>query len=103
MASSRRPSNNITSCVFHNIREDGVWKPSSFRVNDWVTMLPSCRGAHRVKRTKREDVSNHWKGRILAFRVTYSGWQAKVQHVYLAKDMVLNLAQYPHLHSFCKR
>lgn len=102
MASSRRPSHNITSCDFHNTREDGVWKPMSFRVNDWVTMLPSCKGAHRVKRTKQNEVKSHWKGRVLAFKVTDNGWLAKVlQHVYMAKDMVLNLDEHPILHSYC--
>lgn len=102
MASSRRPANTITSCVLHNSKEDGVWKPLIFHVNDWVTMLPSCKGAHRVKRTKRGDVKNHWKGRIIAFKVTERGWLAKVQHVYLPKDMVLEDAQNTSLHSYCK-
>ena len=102
MASSRRPSNTITSCVFHNSKDNGVWEPLHFHVNDWVTMLPSCKGAHRVKRNKRGDVKNHWKGRITAFKVTDQGWLAKVQHVYSAKDMVLNAAQHTPLHSYCK-
>lgn len=102
MASSRRPSNTITSCVFHNIKEDEAWKPLSFSVNDWVTMLPSCKGAHKVKRTKRQDIKNHWKGRIVAFKVTEHGWLVKVQHVYLAKDMILDPEQQSPLHSHCK-
>ena len=102
MASSRRPSHTITSCVFHNSKEDGVWKPLIFHVNDWVTMLPSCKGAHRVKRTKRGEVKNHWKGRILAFKVAQQGWLAKVQHVYSPKDMLLDSAQNTSLQSYCK-
>lgn len=102
MASSRRPSNMITSCVFHNSKEDGVWKPLSFHVNDWVTMLPSCKGAHRVKRTKRGEVKNHWKGRIIGFKVVEQGWLAKVQHVYSPKDLVLDSTQNISVHSYCK-
>ena len=96
----RRPSNTIASYVFHNIQDNEVWKPLKFHVNDWVTMLPSCKGAHRVKRNKQGDVKNHWKGRISAFKVTEQGWLAKVQHIYSPKDMVLNNA--PPLHSYCK-
>ena len=103
MASSRRPSNTITSCVFHNSNNNGVWRPLSFHKNDWVTMLPSCRGAHRVKRSKQGDVKNHWKGRIIEFKVTNQGWLAKIQHVYSTKDMVLDAAQHTPLHSYCKR
>ena len=101
-SSSRRPSHSISSCVFHNIKEDGVWKPASFHVNDWVTMLPSCKGAHRVKRIKRDQVKHHWKGRILAFKVIANGWYAKVQHVYMTKDMMLNREQHHDLHSHCE-
>ena len=65
-------------------------------------MLPSCKGPHRVKRRKRDQVENHWKGRILAFKVADNGWLAKVQHVYLVRDLVLNVHQQSSFHSFCK-
>ena len=102
MASSRRPSNTITSCVFHNSNNNGIWKPLSFHKNDWVTMLASCRGAHTLKRSKQGDVKNHLKGCIIEFKVTNQGWLEKVQYVYEAKDMVPDAAQHTPLHSYCK-
>ncbi|KAI5080552.1 hypothetical protein GOP47_0003735, partial [Adiantum capillus-veneris] len=55
---------------------------------------------HRVKRTKHDKVKNHWKGRVLAFKVTDNGWLTKVQRVYMAKDMVLDWEEHPTLHSY---
>lgn len=98
---SRRPSNTIISCNLHNLKEDGIWKPLTFHVNDWVTMLPSCKGEHRVKRQKQDEVKYHWKGRIISFKVTEKGWLAKVQHVYMAKDMFLHPV-HRSIHSYCK-
>lgn len=89
MASCNRPYHYITSCNFHNIREAGVWVPMSLNIYDWVTMLPSCKGSHKVHRTKQEEIWNHCKGHINSFKVANNGWFAKGQHVYMTKDMAL--------------
>lgn len=82
--------------------EDGEWKPITFKINDWVTMLPSCKGSHRVKKKRREEIKNHWKGRIIAIKVTKNGWFANIQHVYMLKDMVLNNPRILAMHPHCK-
>ena len=54
-----------------------------------IIMKGSAKGPHRLPKNKRGDLLHEWKGRILKFKLGKKGWLAKVQHVYMAKDMLL--------------
>lgn len=100
-SSSRRTPNMVSSCILHNIKEDGVWKPLTFKILDWVLMKPSHTGPHKVKRKNRNLPQYQWKGRIMEFKVGSDGqWLAKVQHVYTAKEMKLEVSLHSRPH--CK-
>eukprot|EP00249_Psilotum_nudum_P003441 c16831_g1_i1 orf=25-393(+) len=102
----RRPRNFIESCVLHNIKDnDGDWIPTKFSLYSWVTMQPSMRGPHCVRKKGSGCLDNHWKGRILELCISEKGMgvsKVKIQHVYTYKELSLDPnIQYPSYPTHC--
>ena len=55
----------------------------------WATMQPSTIGPHKASKKDRGNKLKHWKGCILGFLNTCQGIKARVQHVYMARDLCL--------------
>ena len=81
--SNRRPNNELSSIVLYNKKDNGgSLIPLKLFVGDWVTMQPSRKGGHKVKRRYLEDVEQHWKGNVKGFKME-EGWR-KVKEVIMA-------------------
>lgn len=67
----------------------GEWVPCTYSLNDWIVMRGSAKGPHKLPKSKRGDLLHEWKGRIMKFKLGKKGLLAKVQHIYMGKDMRL--------------
>ena len=86
----KHPCNTIASYINpQNAQDDPL--SCSYRVMDWIMMQASCKGQHKVPKSKRGSLEDQQKGRILAFKIDKEGNKlAQVQHVYMGKDMYLD-------------
>ena len=81
----------MESCVICNItEEDGNFMPMKFSLYSWVTMQPSLRGCHHVKKAHIDDRRYHWKGKIVDFKwdsQRTSIAEVHIQHVYKVSEI----------------
>lgn len=67
MQDRRKPPSNLMSVeVFQE--ENGYWALETYNRYDWVLLRPSSRGHYRVNKKEADNISNQWKGRIMAIR-----------------------------------
>jgi len=89
----KREKQFLESCVVSNtIGDDGNAIQMKLSIYSWVTMQPSLRGNHHVKKEKSHDMNYHLKVRIVEFK--WDKWQileVYIQHVYKANELSLVL------------
>ena len=87
----KRARSSISSVVLYNTKDENEdWIPQVYRKYSWVTMQPGSRGQYRVKGKASEDLTKHWKGRILDFKMALGGKTVKevlIQHVFMQKEI----------------
>ena len=77
-------------------------------IGDWVTVQPSRKGDHKVKRKYLEDVERCWKGIVKGFK-TEGKRKVKevlVAHVYdkkeIQKESISKQPNFPQINANCK-
>ena len=107
--SNRHPNNKLSSVVLYNRKDnEGSWIPLNLYISDWVTMQPSRKGDHKVKRKYLEDVERHWKAIVKGFKM--EGWrkvkEMLVAHVYdkneIQEGSISKKPNFPQINANCK-
>lgn len=107
--SNQRPNNELSSVVIYNKDNNGgSWIPLNLSIGDWVTMQPSRRGDHKVKRKYLEYVERHWKGIVKGFKMEEGRIKVKevlVAHVYdkkvISKESISKQPNFPQINVNC--